>query len=313
MTGPPPPVAVAEFEALGTTVVVAVTRHSRLACAVARVADELRLADRTYSRFRPDSELMRLAGRDGRPTVVSPLLAAAVSLAVRAAAATDGLVDPTVGGALVAMGYDRDFAELAASAEPPGTARPAEGAQAVSVDTGRSVVRVPSGVLLDLGATGKALAADRAATAAAAASGCGVLVNLGGDIRVAGTSPSAGWAIGIADDHRAAARETAQTVAIRDGAIATSSVVTRRWTRAGASFHHILDPTRGRPAEVVWRTVSVSARTCVAANTASTAAIVAGSDAIRRLLHAGLAARLVAIDGAVVTVGGWPGARPQAT
>jgi thiamine biosynthesis lipoprotein len=134
------------------------------------------------------------------------------------------------------------------------------------------------------------------------------VVNLGADLRDPGPAPEAGWAIGIADDHRALAHETDQTVTIRQGAIATSSVATRRWVRAGTVCHHILDPGRGRPAATVWRTVSVSAGSCVIANTASTAAIVAGGDAVGRLVRAGLAARLVAADGSVVTVGGWPGA-----
>ena len=79
--------------------------------------------------------------------------------------------------------------------------------------------------------------------------------------------------------------ETAQTVAIRNGGIATSSVVTRCWTRAGTSCHHIIDPRRGSSAEVVWRTVTVAAPSCVVANTASTAAIVAGNSAVGELLR----------------------------
>ena len=303
--------AVAEFAALGTTAVVAVTRPSQLRRAVARVAAELRLADLTYSRFRPDSELARLRAH-GAPTAVSPLLVTALDVARRATVATGGLVDPTVGSALVKLGYDCDYAEIVDSDLALPASRSAPGWHPISIDLTRRVVCMPSSVVLDLGATGKALAADRAAIAAAATVGCGVLVNLGGDIRAAGPSPSDGWAIGIADDHRATADETVQTVAIREGAIATSSVVTRAWVRDGVGCHHIIDPSRGRPAEVVWRTVSVSAQSCVVANTASTAAIIAGHGAVARLLRAGLPARLVAADGAAVTVGGWPDAAEAA-
>ena len=116
-----------------------------------------------------------------------------------------------------------------------------------------------------------------------------------------GPPPDGGWSIGIADDHRAAADEVQQTVAITRGAIATSSTSVRTWERDGLTCHHILDPRRGQPAVVHWRTVSVAAATCVAANTASTAAIVDGAGAQRRLIRAGLTARLVAASGAVVT------------
>ncbi|HEY3701402.1 MAG TPA: hypothetical protein VGL32_04015, partial [Acidimicrobiales bacterium] len=62
----------------------------------------------------------------------------------------------------------------------------------------------------------------------------------------------------------------------------------------------------GEPAGGPWRTVSVTARSCVDANTASTAAIVRGANAVPWLGELGLPARLVAQDGRVVTVGGWP-------
>ena len=136
--------------------------------------------------------------------------------------------------------------------------------------------------------------------------GCGVLVSIGGDLATAGPAPDGGWSIGIADDHRAEPGQIQQTVAITHGAIATSSTSARTWERGGHTCHHILDPRRGQPAVVYWRTVSVAAASCVAANTASTAAIVDGAGAQRRLIRAGLTARLVAASGSVVTVGGWP-------
>jgi thiamine biosynthesis lipoprotein len=80
--------------------------------------------------------------------------------------------------------------------------------------------------------------------------------------------------------------------------VATSSTIVRPG--------HIIDPATGEPVESPWRTVTVAARSCVAANTASTAAIVLGDDAPRWLAARGLPARLVALDGGVVRVGGWP-------
>src|SRR5262249_43643427 len=131
-------------------------------------------------------------------------------------------------------------------------------------------VIVPVGMKLDLGATAKALAADRAAAAVAGATGAGVLVSLGGDISTAGRVPAGGWHIHVTDDHRSSPSAPGQTVAISSGALATSSTTTRRWRRAGEEMHHILDPQTGSPARGPWRTVSVTATTCVDANTAST-------------------------------------------
>jgi thiamine biosynthesis lipoprotein len=301
-----------QFQALGTTAVVAVTSPHQLSAAISVVADELTAVDRAYSRFRPDSELMRLCDQAGCSVPVSPRLAAALAAALRAAEATGGLVDPTVGAAVSALGYDRDYVSLMDShdALPDENATP--GLTAIEFDSTRRTARVAPGTRLDLGATGKALAADRAASRAAATAGCGVLVSLGGDIAVAGHAPADGWAIGIADDHQAHDSDIHQTIAIDHGGIATSSTSTRTWLRAGETCHHIVDPARGRAAEVVWRTVSVAADSCVRANTASTAAIVDGRGAVARLVRLGLPARLVAAGGEVVTVGGWPQDRNEA-
>ena len=122
----------------------------------------------------------------------------------------------------------------------------------MELDPDRREVTVPADVMLDLGATAKALAADRAAAAIEAAVGGGVLVNLGGDIRVAGDPPDGGWRVGIADDvgfdASTASIEPRQVVLIRDGGLATSSPLGRAWRRGGADLHHIIVPATGRPA-----------------------------------------------------------------
>jgi thiamine biosynthesis lipoprotein len=80
----------------------------------------------------------------------------------------------------------------------------------------------------------------------------------------------------------------------------------RRWIRGGRSIHHIIDPRTGAPATEVWRTASVHSQSALAANTASTAAIVLGEDALPWLTKRNLAARLVANDGHVQVTAGWP-------
>ena len=169
---------------------------------------------------------------------------------------------------------------------------------------------VPDGVLVDLGATAKALAADRAAAKIAAATGCGVLVNLGGDISVAGPPRRrAGWSASPTMRTSTPRRRVSlprQLVTIRDGGLATSSVLGRAWRRGGVWLHHIIDPRTGEPARSCWRTATVAAATCVDANVASTAAILRGEQAVGWLRRLRLPARLVRHDGSVVRVAGWP-------
>lgn len=218
--------------------------------------------------------------------------------------------DPTVGVAMDQLGYDRTFVLV----PPDGpdvslVPTPVPGWQCVTLD-GRDL-DLPAGIRLDLGATAKAAAADIAARDAAAATGCGVLVSLGGDIAVAGSPPDSGWPVLVGDAGEDAVRLDStttgrQTVAITAGGLATSGSTARRWRRGGSMLHHIIDPRVGLPARGPWRTVSVAAVTCVLAGTAATTAIIRGADAPGWLARLGLPARLVAHDGAVTVTPGWP-------
>ena len=305
------------FRALGTVVSVLVTEPGQRDAADAILRAELAAVDAACSRFRDDSELSRLNRAGGRVVPISRYFAEALAVALTAAQATDGDVDPTCGRSLIAIGYDRDFDELRrdAPSEPSAgrltiTGTPAAGWWMVELDRRRCTARVPPGVLLDLGATAKALAADRAAVRIAEALGCGVLVNLGGDVRVTGPPPEGGWRIGIADDlapeDAPEAAALAQTIVITDGGIATSSPKVRSWRRGAASLHHIIAPETGLPAQTCWRTASVAAATCVDANAASTAAVIRGERAPGWLAALHLPARLVRDDGTVVIVANWP-------
>jgi thiamine biosynthesis lipoprotein len=227
-------------------------------------------------------------------------------------------VDPALGEALVLAGYDRDFELLERSdlQVDPVESAPARmrvrvkrvaGWRTIELDRERGTVRLGRGVRLDLGATAKALAADRGARAAHAATGVGTLVNLGGDIALAGEPPAGGWQVFVTDDHRSDLDAPGQMVSIHDGGLASSSVTCRRWRHEGRVNHHIIDPRTGAPLwRPHWRTVSVAGAGCVQANVASTAALIRGAAAAKWLEEARLAARLVAPDGTVRTVGGWP-------
>jgi thiamine biosynthesis lipoprotein ApbE len=345
----------ASWQALGTSVELALSDADALMHARALVERQLDEVDRTCSRFREDSELMRVNASAGRTVRIDPLLAEAVEVALRAAELTDGDVDPTVGIALVLAGYDRDWRLLACPPSAIGRPRVADrscamggpdprdrssamerlvddqpyteqshvdgprvhatvraGWEAIELDRDRATLRIPPGMQLDLGATAKAWAADRAAKAVYEATGSGVLVSLGGDISTAGPAPTGGWRVHVTDDHRSAADAPGQTISVADGGLATSSTTVRRWRHEGRTMHHILDPATGSPVREVWRTVSVAAIDCADANIAATAAIVRGERAPEWLTELGLPARLVGHDGHILTVGPWPRDRAPA-
>ena len=300
--------ATATFQALGTTAEITTLDPAALPVATDVLERELAAIDRACSRFRTDSEVSLLARAGGEWMPASGLFRRALAVGIAAANSTGGAVDPTVGATMRALGWDADFQVVVSRRDPVRIeCVPAAGWRRIEIDDERRRVRVPAGVEIDLGATAKALAADRAAAVAHRATGSAVLVNLGGDIAVAGPAPAGGWPIRITDDHRANPSEAdGPVVAIDTGGLATSSTTIRRWRTTEGAAHHVVDPRTGRPAQVVWRTVSVAADSCVDANTASTAAIVLGEDAPRWLNAHGVPARLVRPNGRVTYTGAWP-------
>ncbi len=237
------------FPAIGTTATVVVTALARADRAAELLAAELAALDATCSRFRDDSELRRVERlAAGRPTPVSRLLFDALETAVATAVRTAGTVDPTIGSALADLGYDRDFAGIVPDPEAAGPPAPAPGWWRIQLDPTLCTVTIPEGVHVDLGSSAKAFAADRAAARISRELDCGVLVNLGGDVAVAGEPPDGGWGVGIAPVCTAPPTAIDEVVALRSGGLATSGTTSRTWERGGRTVHHILDPTTGGPA-----------------------------------------------------------------
>ena len=310
---PAAPYGVRAWSVWTTTARVATSDPAALDEAVGCVQTVLHEVDDAANRFRPDSEISRLNASTGTAAAkLSPVLCALLRAALNAAAATDGLVDPTVASALDDLGYDRTITAVFDShggAIPTQVRRPV-GWRHITLDESRCTVHLPRGCRLDLGATAKAWAADTAASIAADRTGTGVLVSLGGDLAVAGPPPGDGWLVTVADDH-ARPRADDPQVLVRCGGLATSSTTTRTWARAGKQLHHIIDPRTAQPSDGPWRTVSVAAGSCVDANTAATSAIIAGEAALRWLTDLNLPARLVGRGGQIHTVSGWPAVASQ--
>ncbi|MDA8368033.1 MAG: FAD:protein FMN transferase [Actinomycetota bacterium] len=306
---------------LGTTVELLCTDPGALVVAADMLRDELERVDRVASRFRDDSELAWVNRASGTAVTVSAELGELIAGALRGAQLSGGLLDPTVGRAVVDLGYDIDFARLrrgdrddrgdrgtggAREAGPGTNSHPGEAPGWVSVafDQRASTLRVPEGVLLDLDSTAKSATVDRAAARIASRVGCGVLVCIGGDLAAAGPPPAGGWSVGV--DDVSGSDDSPAVVSVSSGGLATSGTVARSWVHDGRVVHHLIDPRTGEPAESPWRTVSVAAASCVDANIAATGALILGAPAPQWLAGAGLDARLVSHEGGVVVTGAWP-------
>jgi len=268
------------FESMGCEVVVGGSTAQELRAIRELFAER----DRVFSRFRPDSELNRVNRSAGRFVAVSPLFAQTLAVALLAARETDGLVDPTLGPALEAAGYDRDFASLAPVEEPPGAGRP--GAWRSVLLIGRHV-GLPRGLQLDLNGVVKSLAVDDALKIL---SGPG-FVSAGGDVAARG-----GLTVALPDG---------EAVSLRQGALATSSSAKRRWTRNGEVQHHLIDPTTGRPSASLWEQVTACGASCLAADIAAKAGFLLGEDGPGWLDRRRIPARFLSPRGSAVANESW--------
>lgn len=304
-TGPGP--TSASFQAIGTTNRILVTEPAVLIEATLVAKEYLADLDAAISRFRSDSEVSRLAARAAREDAWafgSETFVDHLKAGIRAAMLTDGLVDFTVGSALIASGYDADMAQVRARSTyaGPRLTGPVVGWEHVTLDELTNRVTTPRGVVIDLGSVAKAHAADVIAARLAARLPGGFLVNLGGDIAVAGPAPVDGWRVGV----EYADGSVAQVIAVTDQGVATSSTQLRTWATDTGRAHHIIDPRTGRTADTPWAQVTCVGANAMEANTASTAALVLGQAAPAWLDGHGIPARLDHLDGSVTFVGGWP-------
>lgn len=283
---------------------VAVTEAGALEAALSAVHELVEQVDRACSSFRSDSELAALNRAAGTETQISPLLLEYLEAGLRGAEVTAGDVDPTVGQALLALGFTGESS--GARTAPRFTLQAVPGYQAVELNRHSCRARLGRGVRVDLGATAKALAADQAAAAARQATGAGVLVSLSGDLSIAGPPPEGGWRVRVTDDHRSDPSVPGQWISLTTGGLATSSTTVRERGDGSERVHHVIDPATGAPASGRFRTVTVAAASCLDANIASTAAIVRGERAVEWLEALELPSRLVGLDGTVRHLAGWP-------
>jgi thiamine biosynthesis lipoprotein len=231
--------------------------------------------EQRWSRFLDDSEISELNRAQGQPRIVSPETVELVERARTAWDATGGRFDPTVGAALVAQGYDRDFAlvapEVAITRAPVGV----PGLAGLDVVPAINAVTLPPGVSFDPGGIGKGLAADLIAALLLDAGAAGALVNLGGDLRARGRGPDPdGWVVTVPDPLEPA--DELLRLTIPEGAIATSSRLERRWRTSEGEAHHLIDPGTGRPVDTDVVAVTVVAAEAWWAEALSKALFLAG-------------------------------------
>jgi len=265
--------------------------------------------DRTLSRFRSESELSALNADSRRDVPASGLLRDAVRAGLWAAERSGGLVDPTLVREIEAAGYRESRAGVSAAplgaaleeAPPrrPASPDPAQRWRQIHVDDTSGRISRPPGIAFDTGGAGKGLAADMVARLLGGYRR--VLVDCGGDIRIAGSDARA-WPYEIQVEHPLTG-ERAYVLRLGSGGLATSGINVRILLFPDGSYaHHLLDPASGEPAWTGLIGVTALGASALEAETLSKAALLAGPRGARELL-AGSGGLIVHDSGHVELVG----------
>ncbi len=262
-----------QFAAMGTAVhVVVIGGAPEL---VDAAVDRIHQLESRWSRFQPDSEISRLNAANGQPVWVSADTLQLIEKSIQAWRFTRGRFDPTVYYQLCESGYDRSFIDMPHETSGTLNPKPAPGCAQIFVDSQSSIVRLPVGVGFDPGGIGKGLGADFIVEELLDDGARGVMINLGGDVRVGGVPPTAeGWRLGIA--HPTQSDAFCVVLSLDGGGVVTSTRSMRKWIHNGAERHHLIDPVTGESPVTDLESVTIVAAEGWIAEAVAKAAFLAG-------------------------------------
>lgn len=271
------------------TVVIADDAHAPdVDDAIRRALAWFRDVEARCSRFDSDSELMQLTRHVGMPVGVSDLLFEAVRFALAVAEQTNGAFDPTIGRAMEARGFNREYRsgevfDSGVAVADDVTFRDVE------CDEARKTITLKRALVLDLGAVAKGLAIDMAARELLPFRD--FAIDAGGDLYLGGKNiDGEAWSVGIR--HPRSDGQLIDAIRVTDKAICTSGDYEKR----GDDGHHIVDPRTGASVSRA-ASVTVIAPTAMLADAVATAAFVMGpTDGIELCESLGLEALIFAPD-----------------
>lgn len=266
----------AEAELFCMDTVVRLTVHGRNAeAALAACTDELYAMERLFSVTEAGSDAARINQADGAPVWVSPDTQALLQTAQTVSAETDGAFDVTVYPLVTAWGF-LGGAQRVPAQETIRDLLPLVGMERLTLTDG--TVTAEAGTRVDLGGIAKGYASARLAEVAKGYGVSSALFTLGGNVQALGSRPDgSAWRVGVMDPADPSA--VVGVLAVRDRAVITAGGYQRYFVEDGVTYHHILDPHTGYPADSDLLSVTVVAEDGAAADALSTALFVLGEEA----------------------------------
>lgn len=264
------------------------------------VRSRLDSVNQAMSTYLPRSDVSRFNDAAVNDWVdVSPLTVEVVSLALDVARASDGAFDPTIAPLVDAWGFGpQPRPDQIPSQQQIDQLLASVGWSAIDVDTTNHRLRKTAQRELDLSGIAKGFAVDQVAEALAAAGVSNYLVEVGGELRFAGTKPgNEPWRVGI-ETPDSGARSAYRILEVSSGAMATSGDYRNYYEEDGIRYSHTLDPDNGRPIHHDLVSATVLADDCALSDAFATAMLVKGYGAAQALAESqGLAVLLIKRQG----------------
>ena len=242
-------------------------------------------------------DILRMNHADGSPTRVSTETANLLTEAIALSGGTDGAFDPTVYPLVSRWGF-LDATQRVPTQDEIDSLLPLVGWENVRVEG--ETVTLPVGAGVDLGGIAKGYVTDRLVSLLRQRGVESALLSLGGNVYAVGANPAHGdWRIGVQNPN--SADSVVGVVSVQNAAVVTAGSYQRYFTQDGQTYHHILDPMTGRPAESGLSSVTIVCESATRADALSTALFVMGLERATAFWRGdgAFAAVFVSADGAV--------------
>lgn len=279
-----------QFHALGSDIYITLIGDSRFPFEATFQAlhHEITSFERRFSRFLPESELTAFNSNAGNDTSVSATFIELLHACMQIAEATDGLYNPFILPALQKAGYKGSWPSpqnLAGASDF--SDRQVVPYTELQISTHSACI--PANSALDFGGIGKGYLLDKLCDDLRPRQLHGYWISLGGDIACRGYDlDNQPWAVYV--QHASIPDRMIGTLTNTGGSplfIATSGVTKRRGENSQGSWHHIINPQTGLPADTAVLTATVTATSGVKADVYAKTIVIAGKQQARKLKDVG--------------------------